>query len=230
MPRTPTAVGGWGIVESVLTVAVLGFLGYRLAGAARHAGSRHGRERVIAIVRGIRWRHVWPVPFVLAAVAITASVLVQVPGLSFGWWSALGGTASPVLGTTSTTDGTVLSWLLPLGFVALLVPALPLFAMREEQIFRQGAQNWSARRRVWMAVRFGITHALIGIPIGVALALSIGGAWFIRCYLVGFRAGGGDEAAGVLESTRAHTAYNACVVTLLVVLVTTSALTGQTLR
>ena len=88
-------------IESVLTAAVLGFLGYRLVGAARHAGSGAGRARVIGIVRGIRWRHVWPVPFVLAAVALTATALVQIPGLSFGWWSALGGTASPVLGTTS---------------------------------------------------------------------------------------------------------------------------------
>ena len=217
-------------MESVLTAAVLGFLGFRLVGAARHAGSRTGRTKVLAIVRGIRWRHVWPVPFVLATVAIVATALVQIPGLSFGWWSALGGTASPVLGTTSTTNGTVLSWLLPLGFVILLLPALPLFAMREEQIFRQGAQSWSTRRRAWMAVRFGITHAIIGIPIGVALALSLGGAWFMRCYLIGWRTGGEDEAAGVLESTRAHTAYNACVLILLVVLIVSSALTGQSLQ
>jgi hypothetical protein len=32
--------------------------------------------------------------------------------------------------------------------------------------------------------------------------------YFTHCYLRAYRRSGGDPAAGVLESTRAHTAYN----------------------
>jgi hypothetical protein len=56
-------------------------------------------------------------------------------------------------------------------------------------------------------VQFGMVHCLIGIPIGVGMALSIGGGYFTWCYLRGYRATE-SEAAGVTESTRAHLAYN----------------------
>ena len=57
-------------------------------------------------------------------------------------------------------------------------------------------------------VQFGLIHAIIGIPIGVALALSVGGTYFMFVYLRSFaRTGSSNEAT--LESTRAHTAYNA---------------------
>ncbi|HEX9258944.1 MAG TPA: hypothetical protein VF855_05355, partial [Acidimicrobiales bacterium] len=51
-------------------------------------------------------------------------------------------------------------------------------------------------------------------PIGVALALSVGGAYFQWCYLRGFHATR-DQQGAVMESTRAHTAYNGAIVTLL---------------
>jgi hypothetical protein len=96
-------------------------------------------------------------------------------------------------------------------FLILLTPALPLFAEREEQMFRQGAEQWSTRRRIRRAVEFGLVHALIGIPIGVAVALSIGGLYFTWRYLKG----------GILESTRAHLAYNIEVVLLVVLALAT---------
>ena len=78
-------------------------------------------------------------------------------------------------------------------------------------MFRQGADHWSTGRRMRRAVEFGLVHALIGIPIGVALALSIGGVYFTWRYLKG----------GILESTRAHLAYNLEVVILVVVALAT---------
>jgi cell division protein FtsX len=92
-------------------------------------------------------------------------------------------------------------------YVVLLVPAIPLFAEAEERRFRVGAETWSTRRRIWRGIVFGSVHALIGIPIAVALALSVGGWWFIYRYLKG----------GLLESTRAHAAYNGVIVLLLLV-------------
>jgi hypothetical protein len=52
----------------------------------------------------------------------------------------------------------------------------------------------------------------MGIPIGVALALSVGGWYVTRAYLQGWRRGG--QRAGLLESTRCHLAYNGEIIVL----------------
>jgi hypothetical protein len=152
----------------------------------------------------------------LTAVILAAALLLQIPPLRFGWWSALGGIGNPVTGTTDQTAGTTLEWLVPVVFLVLLLPALPLFAFREEEIFRLGAEQWDGRRRALKAVQFGLVHALIGIPIGVALALSLGGAYFQWAYLRGVRTGG-DRRAGLFESAQAHTAYNGVIVIVVLV-------------
>jgi hypothetical protein len=204
------------VLVDVLTVTVLALVGVRLVTVASAARRRPElRARVLRIVRGIRLRHVLPVPFLLVAVLTAATLLLQVPGLDWGWWSALGGYGNPVTGGSERTTGTVLEWLVPLVFGILLVPGIPLFAEAEERIFRRGAEGWSTLERIWRGVVFGLAHAIIGLPLGVALALSVGGWWFTAVYLWGVRRGGGSQRAGVLESTRAHTAYNGTIVLLL---------------
>jgi hypothetical protein len=200
-----------GGLNTVLTVGVLGFVGVRLVSGARYARTSAGRLLVVEIVRGIRWRHVWPVPLVLAGVVAVATPLLAIPGLDWGWWSALGGQGNPVFGSSSATSGSVWEWLIPLAFIALLVPALPLFAHAEEVIFRRGAEGWSGRRRALKVLQFGMVHALIGIPIGAALALSVGGAYFMAVYLRAIR-GGASQRSATLESARAHTVYNGVLV------------------
>jgi hypothetical protein len=190
----------------VLTVAVLAFFGTRLVAVARRSVTGRARHRTAEIVRGLRPRHFLRAAVVLAAVLALATVLVQVPGLSFGWWTALGGTGNVIVGSTSRTSGTPLAWLVPAVFLLLLVPALALLAEREEVMFRSGAEQWSFKRRVVTGLKFGLAHLIMGIPIGVALALSVGGWYFTWAYLRGFRRGGRE--AGLLESTRSHLAYN----------------------
>ena len=58
-------------------------------------------------------------------------------------------------------------------------------------------------------------HTIIGIPIGAALALSIGGWYFTWAYLRGYRRGARPPA--LLESTWSHLAYNGIIVTLVLV-------------
>lgn len=209
------------MVTDLVVVAVLAFMATRLLQGLRATSVR--RARVREIVMGIRWRHVWPVPLVLTAVVTAALLLIQVPGLDWGWWQALGGEGNPVFGQTDSTAGTALDWIIPLAFLLCLMPALPLFAEAEEHMFREGAEFWSTWQRVRMCVTFGLVHALIGLPIGVALALSIGGAYFMNRYLA---AGGGR--AGLLESTRAHFTYNAIIACLVLVAVIDTALYGST--
>jgi hypothetical protein len=204
------------VIELVLTVGVLGFVGLRLVQAAGYRFSPAGRAATRPIVAGIGWRHVWPAPLVLAAVIVVATFLLLVPPLRWGWWTAIGGGGNPVTGTTEETAGTPLEWIIPLVFLSLLLPAIPLFALAEERAFRQGAERWSARRRSFKCVQFGLAHALIGIPIGVALALSLGGAYFMAVYLRRFRLTGHEEEA-VLDSARAHTVYNTIIVAVVLV-------------
>lgn len=203
----------------VLSFAALAFVGVRLFGGTRLMARRDVRDHVVVILRGLRLRHFllcWPV---LVVVLATAGALLFVPGLSWGWWSAIGGVGSPILGVSKSESGSALEWVIPATFLAMLVPALPLFAEAEERRFRAGAERWSTRRRVGRAVQFGMVHCLIGIPIGVGVALSIGGGYFTWAYLRGYRQGNdllidaeADDrrrrAQGVMESTRAHLAYN----------------------
>ncbi len=198
-------------LSNVLSVFVLAVVGLRLVQAVKISRSSNGRSLSRQVWTRIAWRHIWPVPFVLTGVLMVAIPLLMVPPLRWGWWSALGGDGNPIFGSSSTTSGTVWSWLIPLVFMALVVMALPLFANAEERMFRSGAQRWTTGRRVFKVIQFGAIHALIGIPIGVALALSVGGAYFMSVYLRSYAlTGSGQEAP--LESPRAHTAYNALII------------------
>ena len=198
-------------MSTVLTMAVLGFMAVRLVGGVRVSRSASGRRVITGVRARLGWRHVWPVPLVLAVVIVVASLAMQVPGLSWGWWSAIGGDGNPVFGSTDATSGTVWEWVIPVVFMALLLPALPLFAHAEERLFRRGAEGWSRGHRALKTLQFGMVHALIGIPLGAALALSVGGAYFMWTYLRAYRATGSRDAA-TLESTAAHTAYNGVII------------------
>lgn len=211
-------------LSNVLSVVVLAVIGVRLVQAVKLSRSNQGRSLSRQVWTRICWRHVWPVPFVLAGVLLAALPLLMVPVLRWGWWSAIGGDGNPVFGSSSATIGTVWAWLIPVVFMALVVAALPLFAHAEERMFRSGAQRWSTRRRVLKVVQFGLIHALIGIPIGVALALSVGGWYFMSVYLRSY-ALTGSAGEATLESTRAHTAYNALIIVIVAIAVVVDAVT-----
>jgi hypothetical protein len=196
------------VLADLLTVTVLALVGARLVSAARTSVRSEVRRHTMEILRGLRLHHFVLAPFVLTAVVIAFALLLQIPGMSIGWWTAIGGTGNIVTGGTSRTSGSALEWLIPAVFLLLLAPALPLFAETEEMIFRRGAEGWDLRRRAWMGLKFGLVHLIMGIPIGVALALSIGGWYFQWAYLRGYRRSGGHVGAALLESTRSHLAYN----------------------
>jgi hypothetical protein len=216
------AAASFDTLSTVLSVAVLGFMAVRLVTGVRVARSRSGRRVVAAVRHRFGWRHVWPVPIVLTLVIVAASILMAVPGLDWGWWSAIGGDGNPVFGSTESTSGTAWEWLIPLVFICLLIPALPLFAHAEERMFRAGAEEWSPARRLLKTVQFGMVHALIGIPVGAALALSIGGAYFMRVYLRQYaRTGSSNDAT--LESTTAHATYNGVIIGIVLIAIVSSA-------
>lgn len=199
----------------VATFAVLAFVGVRIASGTRAALTGSGRRRIVLIVRGLRPRHFLLAPLVLTVVLVVVIVLIQIPGLDWGWWTALGGLGNPVTGTTERTTGTAFEWIIPLVFLVLLTPALPLFAEAEERVFRFGAEKRTRWGRFRRSVEFGLAHALIGIPVGAALGLSVGGMYFTSRYMRMYRRTNNPYVA-TAESTRAHLAYNLTVVLLVI--------------
>lgn len=195
-------------ILDLLTVAVLAVVGVRLFEAART--SVGARRRTWGVVQGLRARHFLRAIPIVAVIVSTAWVLIQLPVLSFGWWSVLGGEGNPVVGVTDRDYG-IVSAIVPLCFIGLLIVGLPLLVAREEWVFRRGAEQRSTAGNVGRSVVFGLAHAVIGIPIGAALALSIGGLYLTWCYLEGWRETRSQSGA-LLESTRAHLAYNLTII------------------
>jgi hypothetical protein len=197
-------------VLDLLMVAVLAVVGVRLFEAARTSVGAH--RKTLGVVQGLRWRHfVRAVPIVVVIVS-TAWVLIQLPVLSFGWWSVIGGEGNPVVGVTEEDYG-IVSVVLPLFFIGLLIVGMPLLVAREEWVFRRGAEARGTAMNVGRSLMFGLAHAVIGIPIGAALALSISGLYLTRCYLEGWKETR-TQTGALLESTRAHLAYNLTIITL----------------
>jgi len=87
----------------------------------------------------------------------------------------------------------------------LVVLALPLFANAEERMFRLRCPTLEQPRRVSKVVQFGAIHALVGIPIGVALALSVGGAYFMDGVPAGVRGHPQQSRGNARVDARAHT-------------------------
>ena len=196
---------------------MLAYVGVQLAQGAR--ASLRARRHVVGIVRGLRWRHLASAVPVLAAVIPTVALLIRVPGLSFGWWTAIGGVGNPVFGTSEHGPSGALGTAVPVLFGALLLVSLPLLVEREEWIFRRGAEQRSGFRNAVVSVAFGLAHAVVGIPLGAALALSIGGAWFTHVYLRTFRTTR-SRVAALAESTRAHLGYDLTIILLVLVALT----------
>jgi hypothetical protein len=197
----------------VLALVVLAVVGVRLVEAAR--SSVEARRKSLAVAQGLRPHHFLLALPVLTAIVVTAVALIQLPVLSFGWWDAIGGVGNPAVGLTDQDLG-ILDVLIPAFFLGLLVVALPLLVAREEWVFRRGAEHRGAVQNVGRSVAFGLAHAVIGIPLGAALALSIGGLYLTWCYLRGWRATR-SQAGALLESTRAHLAYNVTILGLVAV-------------
>lgn len=145
---------------------------------------------------------------VLGAVIGVAAALLSLDNavLNFGWYQFLlqdvGGDPSGG-GNIITAPFSYRALIVP--FLALLLFVLPRLAETEEFIFRRGTRTW--RQGAVRSVAFGLVHMLVGVPLAVALALSLGGLWFTYQYFLG----------GVARSTVYHLTYNLIVLGLVAV-------------
>lgn len=171
------------------------------------------------VARRVRGGHVVRNLPAQACTILVAITLMQLPVLRWGWWSSIGGQGNVLL--ASVDPGTNLGWVqplaavLPIFVIGAIAIAAPVLAMTEELVFRAGCERLRMSARARRAVLFGAVHALMGIPLGAALALSIGGLWFTGRYLRAHnearRAGCGNREArmvGVETATEYHIAWN----------------------
>ena len=206
------ALPSWALNSPLPLVAYV--MGVLLLGAWRNRGGQH-----LVLYRQIRPIMVVQCLGVLVCIAAVVAALLSLgnPILDFSWFGLLlqrtGDTSTALTGPGGgPAGGNVLieplayHWL-ALPFIALLFYLLPQLAMAEEQLFRRGTRNWV--QGVYRSVAFGLAHLPMGIPLGAALALSIGGLWFTYQYFRG----------GVARSATHHLTYNVIALCVIVVLV-----------
>ena len=151
----------------------------------------------LSVWRGVRLRHVAGSVALLAVVlAVFAGLLALVPFTQYGLGSVVGfdGNAvfAPVEEVAVRTGGTPLAeggggtpWWVDAGivaFLALLATLLPWLAYGEERLFRLGLEGASRPRELWVALRFGLVHLVMLIPLAAAIAVAVAGLWYGRVY------------------------------------------------
>ena len=160
------------LLQAAVTVLVL----WNLASAIQR-----GRGRAWGAVRHIRLTDVVGTFLVAPLVILSGVVLSSLPVLDWGWWKAIGGKGSVVFASTGSDEAFMLA------MIAVIAVAVPELALREEEIFRRGSEHRSLRGNVLQATLFGVVHALMGIPLGFAVALSVAGGYFTYRYLSAYR-------------------------------------------
>lgn len=163
------------------------------------------RERSLAlrVWRGVRPRHVLGSVGLLAlVVGTTLALLWLVPVTGYGLGTLVGFDGNAVFAPLEAVDrGTGGSGLLAptptpgtpgpdwrlLGlaapFLALLLALFPYLAHREELAFRHGLEDASLVRQAWVALRFGLVHLVMLVPLAAALGIAAAGFAYGRAYL-----------------------------------------------
>lgn len=215
------------------------------------------RHLAVSVWRRIRPRHVLGSLVLIAVVlGVAVGLMIAVPVTGYGLGSLLGLTGNAVFAPveeaaarTATVAGPSAVWasrLLTAGTVVFLLGLLTMFpwlAYVEERVFREGLERAGTVRRGWTALRFGLTHLIMLVPVAAALAIAVAGLWYGHVYLRAFTAAAGTGPAappapapvedgtavavlvtptaaaaqdeGVLASTVWHTTFNSLLVILL---------------
>ena len=223
-------------VYSALRLAVAAIIILLVLRAARAAwGNRH---IAFTVWRRIRPRHVLGSLALLAVVlGVAVALMTLLPVTSYGLGSLIGLTGNAIFapveeaavrggaaqGPQADTVARAVN-VATLGFLTLLLALFPWLAYVEERVFREGLERAGPVRRSVAALRFGLAHLVMLVPVAAALAISVAGLWYGRVYVAGYRRAAGDEllpaaaarTAGVLDSTVWHTAFNSTLVVLLI--------------
>lgn len=184
-----------------IIVAVVGLLAVR----ARWAWQQ--RALAVRVWRSIRPRHVagaLGLLVVVAAVSVTLFLGVPATRIGLGTLVGLDGNAvfapidtaleAPIVqaeqAATTGQPAPGVPWTdvaLVTGFLGLLVALFPVLAHAEEVAFRAGWEDKGPGQQVLSALRFGLVHLIMLIPIAAALAIAVAGYAYGRLYLRAYR-------------------------------------------
>jgi hypothetical protein len=186
---------------------------------------RNPRQRIL--LRGIRPRH-----FLVALLILTctgAAIAVLLAGdtfLRWGWWSVLGGNGNVILGEAKASGQILSDLILPILILTPLLLSLARFALQEERIFRRGDEKRGIGGRLSRSLAFGLAHLLMGIPIGAAIGLGVGGFGFSQVYLRRWRKSA-SRYQSVLDAARVHLAYNLIVISSAIAVLIVAEMSGS---
>jgi len=150
------------------------------------------RRLVRLLWRGITAAVVGRALALVVAVMLTAAVLLTLPGMDVGIGSLLDFDANavftpleqavqlagpaPVVGPDWVLAGLATVFL---GALALVIPWL---AFIEEEVFRGGLEQADGLGQLRSALRFGLVHLVMLVPVGATLAISVAGLAYGRRY------------------------------------------------
>lgn len=213
-----------GTVRTLVALAVVALLARSAAQAWR------ARRLALRVWSGIRPRHVAGSIALLAVVLTVAwALLTYVPPARFGLGSLIGVTGNVVFAPveevgarTGGAAGADTVVLVAAGlFFAVLLALFPFLAYAEERTFRMGLEDATPAQEAWSALRFGLAHLVMLVPVGAALAIGVAGWVYGRVYRRAHARAAGDplgpagaRAAGVLAATTLHATFNSLVVLL----------------
>lgn len=179
-----------------LRIVIVAVVGVLLARAARYAWVN--RALAVKVWRSMRPRHVLGSLTLLAlVVAVAWSLLVFVPVTRLGAGSLLGLTGNVVFapvesalqapGASAGAEPAAAGqrWLEIVGvtgFLAFLVLLFPHLAWVEEVRFRRGVQDDTLPQELWRALKFGLVHLIMLIPLAAALAVGVAGFVYGRVF------------------------------------------------
>jgi hypothetical protein len=191
-------------LQLIVALAVVGMLGRAVRPAWRN------RLLAVAVWRRVRLRHVLGCLALLALVLGTALGLMRfVPPTAWGLGSMLGLDGNAVFapleeatqiarehgppvavgegraGVPAGRNWTELG--IAATFLGLLLVLFPWLAYVEERVFRAGLESAGLADEVKAALRFGLVHLVMLIPIAAALAISVAGFVYGRIYRASYR-------------------------------------------
>lgn len=175
-----------GSTRLLVAALVLALLGRAAVGAWRH------RELAVTVWRSAGARQLVGGLALIAAVATVGTLLLALPPLRFGLGEVVGSVGNAVFtpleeavvraGPPPETGPDWVVIALSTVFLAFLVALLPWLAFVEEEIFRAGLEHARLGREVWAAVKFGLVHMAMLVPLGAALAIAVAGFVYGRIY------------------------------------------------
>mgnify|MGYP001806305597 FL=1 len=185
---------------SPFEIVAIGFTAFITVDMAKYLRSGELKKDFSSLrtLRGWKWIGAIPVTLVLMFITLSFGlVLMQIgrPIRDWSWLMLLQTPGERVEGQNLMTSGLRIPWF-ALPFLILLGLNVPRLAKREERAFRQGTRTLP--EALGRSVHFGLIHCIVGVPIGIGLALTIPGLWFTYVYLKG----------GIRLSTAWHVVYN----------------------